>query len=402
MTFATTAGIDTTGNNSDANDGFVLKVTFFCIIIPLSLTGNSLVCIAFSTDKILKRVPGNFLLVSLATADILLTLVVMICTFVEVIKNKWIFGAEFCTFYICTDIMCCTASILNLCAISIDRYLRIKYALHYDLMMTPLTIGLTVFMIWAISGLLSFGLVNLGWHKLPNNLPLPDGFCIFQANFTYALISSCISFYIPSIIILVIYYKIFRIAGLHVNHIESHNISNKQKRKKAIFENKAAFTLGITTGVFIVCWLPFFICNVLARWSPNMVSRHFFVFSLYAGYSNSCFNPIIYSIFNTEYRRSFARILCGKKQNSGSLSSSFRSSRKPSLTKQHQMISPENSCPPPDPALELDETMDNKAITMMRGKSPRSDVEMTKNCSGHLGFLSGISQSILTKLGTHI
>ena len=46
----------------------------------------------------------------------------------------------------------------------------------------------------------------------------------------------------------------------------------------------------------------------------------------------------------------------------------------------------------------------NKAITMMRGKSPRSDVQIkkTKFRGGHLGFLTGISQSILTKLGTHI
>ena len=46
-----------------------------------------------------------------------------------------------------------------------------------------------------------------------------------------------------------------------------------------------------------------------------------------------------------------------------------------------------------------------KSITMMRGKSPRSNVEITKKTKfrgGHLGFLTGISQSILTKLGTHI
>ena len=46
----------------------------------------------------------------------------------------------------------------------------------------------------------------------------------------------------------------------------------------------------------------------------------------------------------------------------------------------------------------------NKAISMMCGKSPQSDVEMskTKFRGGYLGFLTGISQSILTKLGTHI
>ena len=45
-----------------------------------------------------------------------------------------------------------------------------------------------------------------------------------------------------------------------------------------------------------------------------------------------------------------------------------------------------------------------KATSIMRGKSPRSDVEMSKKQfrGGHLEFLAGISQSILTKLGTHI
>ena len=52
----------------------------------------------------------------------------------------------------------------------------------------------------------------------------------------------------------------------------------------------------------------------------------------------------------------------------------------------------------------LVENRENKAMTMMRGKLPRSDMEMTKKYfrGGHLGFLTGISQSILTKLGTHI
>ena len=48
----------------------------------------------------------------------------------------------------------------------------------------------------------------------------------------------------------------------------------------------------------------------------------------------------------------------------------------------------------------LEKNKNNKAISMMRGKSPRSDVEMTKKNfrGGHLGFLTGISQLILTKI----
>ena len=54
---------------------------------------------------------------------------------------------------------------------------------------------------------------------------------------------------------------------------------------------------------------------------------------------------------------------------------------------------------------ERKENNKNKVISMMRRKPPRSDVEMSKKTKfrgGPLGFLVAISQSILTKFGTHI
>lgn len=38
----------------------------------------------------------------------------------------WMFGAQFCDTWVAFDVMCSTASILNLCAISLDRYIHIK------------------------------------------------------------------------------------------------------------------------------------------------------------------------------------------------------------------------------------------------------------------------------------
>lgn len=38
----------------------------------------------------------------------------------------WVFGAQFCDTWVAFDVMCSTASILNLCAISLDRYIHIK------------------------------------------------------------------------------------------------------------------------------------------------------------------------------------------------------------------------------------------------------------------------------------
>uniref|UniRef100_A0A6P6XXI6 5-hydroxytryptamine receptor-like n=1 Tax=Dermatophagoides pteronyssinus TaxID=6956 RepID=A0A6P6XXI6_DERPT len=71
------------------------------------------------------------------------------------------------------------------------------------------------------------------------------------------------------------------------------------------------------TGVFVICWLPFFINALLSPLSrsyqefvPNFISDFF----LWLGYINSCVNPIIYTIFSPDFRTAFKRMLLGKKR----------------------------------------------------------------------------------------
>ena len=84
-------------------------------------------------------------------------------------------------------------------------------------------------------------------------------------------------------------------------------------------EHKAAITIGIIMGVFLLCWTPFFIVNVISGFCKDCISPTVFKVLTWLGYSNSAFNPIIYSIFNMEFREAFQRILtqrpflCGNK-----------------------------------------------------------------------------------------
>ena len=91
------------------------------IITAVTVMGNTLVVIAVCVVKKLRQ-PSNYLLVSLAVADLSVAIVVMPFVIVtDLTGGQWLFGEVFCNIFIGMDVMCCTASIMTLCVISVDR-----------------------------------------------------------------------------------------------------------------------------------------------------------------------------------------------------------------------------------------------------------------------------------------
>lgn len=94
-----------------------------------------------------------------------------------------------------------------------------------------------------------------------------------------------------------------------------------EKEKKRIArkkERRATLILGLIMGSFIACWFPFFflysispVCPIceLSPESACCVRGWGFTFAFWLGYSNSALNPVIYTVFNKDFRRAFKRIL---------------------------------------------------------------------------------------------
>ncbi len=100
------------------------------LMIVATLIGNALVCLAVLLVRKLKQ-PPNILLVSLAIADFSVGLLVMPVAAAPLLQHRWPFGRVVCILWTSADLTLCTASILSLCAISVDRYLAISRPLRY-------------------------------------------------------------------------------------------------------------------------------------------------------------------------------------------------------------------------------------------------------------------------------
>jgi len=94
---------------------------------------------------------------------------------------------------------------------------------------------------------------------------------------------------------------------------KNHGFKNFISSKTTCNEKKASKVLGIIFGVFVILWSPFFIANILSvTCDPCMkyISPQLMSAFLWMGYVASLANPIIYTMFNTAFRRAFIRILC--------------------------------------------------------------------------------------------
>ncbi|XP_038641381.1 alpha-2B adrenergic receptor [Scyliorhinus canicula] len=91
-------------------------------------------------------------------------------------------------------------------------------------------------------------------------------------------------------------------------------------RRKAIQnrEKRFTFVLSVVIGVFVLCWFPFFFSYSLTAICPATCSVPpvIFKFFFWIGYCNSSLNPVIYTIFNQDFRRAFKKILCREQERS--------------------------------------------------------------------------------------
>ncbi|XP_072493121.1 alpha-1D adrenergic receptor [Notamacropus eugenii] len=311
---------------------------FLAAFILAAIAGNLLVILSVACNRHLQTVT-NYFIVNLAVADLLLSATVLPFSATMEVLGFWAFGRAFCDVWAAVDVLCCTASILSLCTISVDRYVGVRHSLKYPAIMTERKAAAILGLLWAVALVVSVGPL-LGWKE---PVPPDDRFCGITEEAGYAVFSSVCSFYLPMAVILVMYFRVYVVARRTTRSLEAgvkrersksadivlrihcrssgtedaraakgHNFRSSLSVRLLKFsrEKKAAKTLAIVVGVFVLCWFPFFFVLPLGSLFPQLKpSEGVFKVIFWLGYFNSCVNPIIYPCSSKEFKRAFLRLL---------------------------------------------------------------------------------------------
>ncbi|CAO1434393.1 unnamed protein product [Diamesa tonsa] len=311
----------------------LVSIILLAVIIG-TIIGNILVCVAVCLVRKLRR-PCNYLLVSLAVSDLCVAVLVMPTALIFEVLDEWRFGPLFCDIWVSFDVLSCTASILNLCAISVDRYWAITKPLEYGVKRTPRRMMLCVVLVWLGAACISLPpLLILGNEHFDDSTGKKIPTCIVCQSFGYQIYATLGSFYIPLAVMLFVYYQIFRAArrivmdekraqtrlegamngGPQQTQTQEKPITaigsphQKKLRFQLAKERKASTTLGIIMSAFTICWLPFFILALVKPLLDVELHTLSSIF-LWLGYANSLLNPIIYATLNRDFRKPFQEIL---------------------------------------------------------------------------------------------
>ena len=282
----------------------IFRTVIMCLIVILTLFGNSLILAGVRKIEEMRSVTGIFL-ANLAISDLGVGLVCLPIAIAATVDETILEKRFVCNMDGFSLVLFFIGSIQTLCAISVHKYIAIVYAMKITV--TRKRAYLMVAAVWVISLLLATGPL-FGWSKYVYKLgrhqcatPAPEDKTILS-HMTMLL---GFGYFMPLLTMVFCYSKIYCTTKAHLKRLKTNAIADSISMTESDLIN----TLVLVLLCFVICWLPFvvYICyGMTNKPIPYYLPTIAFLF----GYGNSALNPVIYALRHRSFRKGFKTILC--------------------------------------------------------------------------------------------
>ncbi|XP_077459150.1 neuromedin-U receptor 1 [Stigmatopora argus] len=300
----------------------------YLLIFLVGLTGNLLTCAVVAKHKKMRN-PTNLYLVSLAMSDLLMLVFGMPMEIYDLWQNyPFPFGAGGCYFKTFIFETVCFASILNVTALSVERYIAVVHPLKTRYLTTKRHAKQVIGAVWVVS--MSCAVPNTSLHGifyLPGHKRESAICAVLKPLWMYHTlmqITTVCFFFIPMLVISVLYL----VMGLHLGRERRQrrgNFGNNWRSETRVSVNdeggrrtQVIKMLSIVVAVFGVCWAPFHMERLLwssvHQWTDLMhnIYQYVHILSGVLFYLSSAVNPVIYSLISTRFRECFRDLVCSR------------------------------------------------------------------------------------------
>ena len=283
----------------------------------LSLTGNSLVCLAFYRKRRLRTIT-NFYVLSLAVADMMVAVFVFPFRTVASGMRRWSFSNSYCQFSGFLLFHWTMVSLWTLALTSINRYFCVVKPQRYSIYFTRKKTILSILSVWIFQFFLCTTYNSVArsiyrWH--PNRLFCKEN---YRELVTEKVASITFTFFFLSMFLIFVGYgRVYRVVRQHNRAIVpslQHEAANSQGAVRS-HEIKACRVLFAAVFGFCIPWIPttaiIFCESALEIPIPVVAQSIPPVFSSISAW----INPIIYGVMNRAMRKEFQNILRCRKIN---------------------------------------------------------------------------------------
>ncbi|KAM7379020.1 hypothetical protein PAMP_004598 [Pampus punctatissimus] len=304
----------------------------YLTIFMVGVLGNSMTCVVILHYRVMQT-PTNYYLLSLAVSDLLVLLLGMPLEIYEMWQNyPFLLGEGGCYFKTFLFETVCFASILNVTALSVERYVAVVHPLKVRHITTRAHVKKVIITLWVLSMLCAVPNTSLhGIDMLPprfgRQFPQSAICCVVKPTWMYnliILISTVAFFFLPMLIISILYLLI----GLRLHRervytvvdnrcsFGSESLSRSHKQKLSKRNVQVTKMLCVLVVVFGLCWAPFHVERLMWSYIDTQVDQHLKIFEhvhIVSGvcfYLSSAINPIIYNLMSTRFREMFSHVSC--------------------------------------------------------------------------------------------